>query len=225
MIQSPSLIHGKLLPDFLVGIQALRKRGFLYCNNPIPTASYLIYYTHMSTIKHTIILLILLTLLGLAYIFKDSIAPGLPTQPVEDDVVMCTMDAMMCPDGTYVGRSGPNCQFVCPVVTNASSTSLYEGFTVGLNESKKIGNTTIKAWAVTQDSRCPMDALCIQAGKVTVAFDISDPAGDSTKELTIGDTIETSSLIFTLKEVQPYPISTKKTQDGEYRFVMDVKGK
>ena len=28
--------------------------------------------------------------------------------------VACTMDAMMCPDGTYVGRTGPNCQFVCP---------------------------------------------------------------------------------------------------------------
>jgi len=26
---------------------------------------------------------------------------------------MCTMDAMLCPDGTYVGRSGPNCEFVC----------------------------------------------------------------------------------------------------------------
>jgi hypothetical protein len=27
--------------------------------------------------------------------------------------VACTMDAMMCPDGTYVGRSGPNCEFKC----------------------------------------------------------------------------------------------------------------
>lgn len=26
---------------------------------------------------------------------------------------MCTMDAMQCPDGTWVGRSGPNCEFVC----------------------------------------------------------------------------------------------------------------
>lgn len=26
---------------------------------------------------------------------------------------MCTMDAMQCPDGSWVGRSGPNCEFVC----------------------------------------------------------------------------------------------------------------
>ncbi len=32
-------------------------------------------------------------------------------EPVE---VMCTADAMQCPDGSYVGRTGPNCEFVCP---------------------------------------------------------------------------------------------------------------
>ncbi|MBI2612222.1 peptidoglycan-binding protein [Candidatus Kaiserbacteria bacterium] len=26
----------------------------------------------------------------------------------------CTADAMQCPNGTWVGRTGPNCQFVCP---------------------------------------------------------------------------------------------------------------
>ena|SRR3989344_5548571 len=28
--------------------------------------------------------------------------------------VFCPMDAMQCPDGSYVGRTGPNCIFVCP---------------------------------------------------------------------------------------------------------------
>ncbi len=32
----------------------------------------------------------------------------------EKDGTMCTMDALECPDGSYVGRSGPNCEFVCP---------------------------------------------------------------------------------------------------------------
>ncbi len=33
---------------------------------------------------------------------------------VKDEGVVCAMDAMMCPDGSYVGRTGPNCEFVCP---------------------------------------------------------------------------------------------------------------
>jgi hypothetical protein len=32
----------------------------------------------------------------------------------EPEITACTKDAMMCPDGSYVGRSGPDCQFVCP---------------------------------------------------------------------------------------------------------------
>lgn len=36
-----------------------------------------------------------------------------PTQP--PDGVACTMDAMECPDGSFVGRTGPNCEFAaCP---------------------------------------------------------------------------------------------------------------
>ena len=27
--------------------------------------------------------------------------------------VVCTMDAKQCPNGSYVGRTGPNCEFVC----------------------------------------------------------------------------------------------------------------
>lgn len=38
--------------------------------------------------------------------------------PVEEDIeqpVACTMEAKMCPDGSFVGRQGPNCEFApCP---------------------------------------------------------------------------------------------------------------
>jgi hypothetical protein len=194
----------------------------------------------MSTIKYILILIVLVILLGVAFVFRSAFpSPGqsfpihvigvdTDTDPGTDDVVACTMDAMMCPDGTYVGRSGPNCEFVCSYPSSASAaggTTLYEEFTVGLNESKTVGHTTIKPWAVTQDSRCPSDVVCVQAGKVTVAFSISSPAGDSIKEITTGDTMEINSLVFTLKAVNPYPISTNKTQDGEYRFAMEVRGK
>ncbi len=43
------------------------------------------------------------------------VAPPDADNPEEtDDFVACTMDAMQCPDGSYVGRTGPNCAFVCP---------------------------------------------------------------------------------------------------------------
>jgi hypothetical protein len=49
----------------------------------------------------------------------------LPTIPKDNaplppsDTVMCTMDAKICPDGSYVGRTAPSCAFApCPVVTS-----------------------------------------------------------------------------------------------------------
>ena len=40
-----------------------------------------------------------------------------------DDLIACTADAMQCPDGTYVGRTGPNCEFVCPEVGEPEAVS------------------------------------------------------------------------------------------------------
>ncbi len=34
--------------------------------------------------------------------------------PTPEEGVACTMDAMMCPDGSYVGRTGSKCEFICP---------------------------------------------------------------------------------------------------------------
>ncbi len=40
--------------------------------------------------------------------------------PNEEEPVACTMEARACPDGSYVGREGPNCEFaVCPIPRGA----------------------------------------------------------------------------------------------------------
>lgn len=45
---------------------------------------------------------------------KCEVVPIVSTSTKLEQPVACTMDAMMCPDGSYVGRSGPKCEFVCP---------------------------------------------------------------------------------------------------------------
>lgn len=37
-----------------------------------------------------------------------------PETKVASAQTMCTADARQCPDGSWVGRTGPNCEFVCP---------------------------------------------------------------------------------------------------------------
>jgi hypothetical protein len=81
----------------------------------------------MST--RTIIALIILlgAFIAINYDKKQVVAPV-------PNTVACTMDAMQCPDGSYVGRTGPDCQFVCPnkTITPVTNTGTVKG-AIGLS--------------------------------------------------------------------------------------------
>ncbi|MFA6257732.1 MAG: hypothetical protein WC671_01825 [Candidatus Paceibacterota bacterium] len=47
-------------------------------------------------------------------VINDKVKINLPDRPKTKEPVACTADAKQCPDGSYVGRTGPNCEFVCP---------------------------------------------------------------------------------------------------------------
>lgn len=52
--------------------------------------------------------------------------------------VACTMEAKLCPDGSYVGRSGPLCEFSpCPAILTPTSTLPTTDWKVGSDSTKK----------------------------------------------------------------------------------------
>lgn len=61
-------------------------------------------------IKNLLIAVVGLVVIGFIFTF---VVPALPQQ--EPDIIGCTMEAKLCPDGSAVGRQGPNCEFTaCP---------------------------------------------------------------------------------------------------------------
>lgn len=67
----------------------------------------------MSTRTIAAVLILIGILIAINYDKKQAVAP-VPG----DDTVVCTQEAKQCPDGSYVGRTGPQCQFAdCPKVT------------------------------------------------------------------------------------------------------------
>ncbi len=76
--------------------------------------------------KHIIAVLVALAVVT---IFFGGFMVGRVTAPQPEAIVptplpeetMCTQDAMQCPDGSYVGRTGPNCEFVCPTISQSAS--------------------------------------------------------------------------------------------------------
>jgi len=99
-------------------------------------------------------------------------------------------------------------------------------FDLAFGESVEVEGTgvTVKFLNVTEDSRCPADAICIWAGQVSILVGViasgTDPenfvltsgAGSdvSLSEHQVGD------YVLKLTVVQPYPVSSQQIQPSEY---------
>lgn len=96
--------------------------------------------------------------------------PVASMEPAEGNQVACTMDARLCPDGSSVGRTGPNCEFAeCPITENVPK------------DWKKIENTNLRF-----SFSYPVDLVVFNlkrtAGKQQVLYELSrsnqESAGD-----------------------------------------------
>lgn len=123
--------------------------------------------------------------------------------------VACTMDAKQCPDGSYVGRTGPSCEFTqCP--SGATNT-------LAIGTSAKINGTTIGVLELLEDSRCPSDVQCIWTGTVRVRAAINAYNRDFT--FTIGEPQVVGNATVTLASVIPaQKFSTQTVPLSDYRF-------
>lgn len=63
---------------------------------------------------------------------------GIMQTYASEDMVMCTMDAKQCSDWSWVGRTGPNCEFVCPGETKKMHSS-WDTDNDGINDCEKNG--------------------------------------------------------------------------------------
>lgn len=97
-------------------------------------------------------------------------------------------------------------------------------FTLALGETRSAHGVSITPLEVVEDSRCPMDAMCIQQGQARVRVQTVDGMGTSTSILTLAAaepaTTEVSSIWLT--EVMPYPMASDPTESEQYRFTFRV---
>lgn len=75
---------------------------------------------------------------GLLYVYNPN--PTEYKNPNEVEPVVCTMEAKLCSDGSYVSRNGPNCEFApCPlpaVETGVPPDTTFEASTTNATSSK-----------------------------------------------------------------------------------------
>ena len=101
----------------------------------------------------------------------------------------CTMDAKMCPDGSFVGRTGPNCEFVCPKSPASTTSSGTGGVSNPLNptcpsdafvcpDGTTVGRTgpncAFASCPLPRPIVCPMIALVCRDGSAPVPVPNTD---------------------------------------------------
>ncbi len=133
---------------------------------------------------------------------------------------VCTQEAKICPDGSAVGRTGPNCSFApCPTSTTSPAPATGSATTtLAIGEKMIVNGTIISPDKVLQDSRCPVDVQCIQAGTVTVHL----TTGDSGATLTLGQPQTVAGMTIKLVSVTPAKQSKVTIVPSDYRFTFTI---
>jgi len=123
----------------------------------------------------TILLLVVLILLfglGAYYLGNLNAKPAPASSPTPSSALVstptppltakaCTMEAKICPDGTSVGRTGPNCEFAaCPQPAKNTKSINEDLFSVSYPDTYKVNNydgvVSLSKWGPTQKADTEM---------------------------------------------------------------------
>lgn len=97
-----------------------------------------------------------------------------------------------------------------------------EQLTLSIGEEGGALDITLTPVEVVEDSRCPVDVECIQAGMVFVKTEIVSGLGTSTMDFELHSPITTEAEKITLVKVEPNKVSTQEIEESEYKFTYYV---
>jgi hypothetical protein len=96
-----------------------------------------------------------------------------------------------------------------------------EGYPVALDQSVRVGSLIATPYAVVEDSRCPMNARCISAGRLVVATRIDGPGWHESARLVLGTSYATHGTEVTLVSGEPEKSAEQATPPRRYRFTFE----
>jgi len=103
-----------------------------------------------------------------------------------------------------------------PVVSTAPA--LPSGSQVELGQPVMVGELKVTPLEVAEDSRCPMNARCVWAGRVILVTRIDGQGWRETTPLTLGEPFATHGIPIRLTSVSPERVTGDAPAPAEYRF-------
>ena len=155
------------------------------------------------------------------------------SEQTDQGAVGCTQEAMICPDGTAVGREGENCEFAaCPAEVQpvepipggveSGQTSIETTGTAQVGESITLNTVQIVPTKIISDSRCPAEVECIWAGTVELQVTLGSNQDSGVYALTLGEATSFAGKTVTLTAVYPEKTQVMSNDISSYSFVFEV---
>jgi hypothetical protein len=88
----------------------------------------------------------------------------------------------------------------------------------GLNQRVYVDGPHVTPLAVLEDSRCPMNARCIWAGRTRLTVKIDLGSRSETREIGTDNPIQVADGTLSLVEVQPDLMAGEQAKPKKYRF-------
>lgn len=155
-------------------------------------------------------------LLGAAVLYELSLQPVKPMPVLEEEVDV----PLPPPRETTVATTTPLREETLQPKSSTATTTASEYAVLG--KPFQSSGMTILVLSVIEDSRCPTDVTCIQAGTVRVRAEFSDATGTSERTLVLHEATEVLGRMVELTEVLPRPVSTKGSAPS-YQFLVEVR--
>ena len=103
--------------------------------------------------------------------------------------------------------------------TTAQQTPLADGSNVAVGQRAMVDGPIVEPAKILEDSRCPMNARCIWAGRVRLQMVWIRGNGDRQAfEVTLGEPVQLADGQFTLESVRPERQTNVTLKPEDYRF-------
>ena len=91
-----------------------------------------------------------------------------------------------------------------------------------LGQATRVGALVVTPRAIVEDSRCPINARCVWAGRAIVRTEIAGAGRRETRDLTLGERVMTHGVPLALTSVEPGKLAGAETRPIDY--VMGFEG-
>lgn len=114
---------------------------------------------------------------------------------------------------------------VIPDTPSPESLALAQGSPVALGQAVTVGSVVATPIGVVEDSRCPINARCVWAGRLVVKTRIDGAGWRDTADLTLGEPWSTHGVGIALTSGEPGRVAGEgqETPKDAYRFTYEAR--